>query len=174
MTKYSLLIGLVALFGCTSTGKDTGETAAPADTDTDTDVDVDWELVTFSGSCADGVCIYSMTTSRAAGLLELWIAETADPSDARWTETHDAFELKTSNADGSEVYELRLDWVTDYTLQVANESTLLNEDVLGATWADRLTWSFEAESADGTEYDCAVTGENPGYYSERCTNIVTE
>lgn len=168
MIKHFALISALALFaGCTGGKGDTGETGDTNDTDTGTGPAA-WDLVDFSGDCAGGLCIYTMTTSRSAGLLELWITETADDvSPTPWSETHDGFALVETLGDGSEKYELRLDWVTTTGAQVANETTLLNPDVVDMTG---LTWSFEASSPEG-DYDCVVTGHDPAYFESRCTNV---
>jgi hypothetical protein len=143
-----------------------------SDTDSDTDADVDFALLDWTAECSDEECIYGMTTSGPADSLELWIAETGDPSSSRWVETHDAFALVDTNADGSETYELLLRWTTNYADQVENRSTLLNPDVLeGAypSWADGLTWSFEATGRGG-DFDCVATGHDPAYFRDRCAN----
>jgi hypothetical protein len=170
------LMTLVALFACTSTEKDTGDTGV-VDTDT-TDTDTDAEIAFamtgdttgegFSGDCADGLCIYRITTTTAAGGLDLDMTETAD-LEFLYNEGHTAFDLETTNADGSETYRLDLDWVTTLDAVVLNETTLFNPNT-GAT-ADRTTWFFGAVSADMAEGDCRVTGHDTAYYSDWCTNV---
>ena len=168
------LMTLVSLFACTSTEKDTGDTGV-VDTDTtDTDAEIAFAMTGdttgegFSGDCASGLCIYRITTTTAAGGLELDMTETAD-LEFLYNENHTAFDLETTNADGSETYRLDLDWVTTLDAVVLNETTLFNPDT-GAT-AARTPWYFGATSADGSTEDCRVTGQNTAYYSEWCTNV---
>ncbi len=178
MTKYLFATGLLALFaGCTSTDKDTGETGGDtdADTDTDTDTDVDFAMTGhdgngFEGSCADNLCIYRITTTTDAGVLELDMTETGD--SFLYHEAHDGFTLESTNDDGSLTYRIDLDWVTDIDDVVVNQTTLFNPSVGDGGVLNRTTWYFGAESADGSAFDCRVTGHDPDYYSDWCTNVV--
>ena len=160
------------------------DTDVDADTDTDADTDPGGPFALggtddggntvngISGSCAEGTCVYRITTTRAAGTAEVWITETADTSDFPWSEEHDGFSEESRNDDGSVTYRLDLEWVVDYMEQVDGESTLLNEDTMGSRWADRLTWLFFAESPDGSKSDCLVVGQDPGYYASECTEVM--
>lgn len=179
MIKYlSLATAFALLAGCSSgTPKDTGDTAGDTDEtgDTDTDVPVAFEMtghdgLGFAGDCADGLCIYRVTTTTEAGVVELDMTETGD--SFMYTENHNGFALESENADGSFTYRLDLDWVTSLDDVVVNATTLFNPNVSDGDIFDRTTWYFGAQSADGTETDCRVTGHDPTYYSEWCTNVV--
>jgi hypothetical protein len=177
MNKFLLAAGLISIFSaCSGDGmKDSGETgSADTDTDTDTDTDVDFAMTGdatgegFSGDCANGLCIYTITTTTQAGDLELDMTETGD--SFLYNENHTAFVLDTTNADGSETYRLELEWVTSLNEVVVNSTTLFNPDVGDGGVLDRTTWYFGAKSADGSDFDCRVTGDNTGYYADWCTN----
>lgn len=183
MTKYSLLIGLVALIGCTSDAGDTGDTGVAdtdvGDTDTDTDGPAEFAMTGeengegFSGSCASGFCVYQITTTSPA-LVDLEMTETGDPAKFFYNEFHDGNWELTTNANGTETYRLELTWVTDLEDVVANETTLFNPNVGDGNVLDRTTWVFMAtNAADSSDTDCRVTGENPDYFSKVCSNVVT-
>jgi hypothetical protein len=151
-----------------------GDSAGETDTTWDTGVvfqmtgDVTGEGL--SGDCADGICIYRITTSREAGDLELDMTETADPTGL-YNENHTGFAFERENGDGSFTYRLDLTWVTDMADVVVNETTLFNPDVRPDIF-NRTTWYFGATSRDGTVSDCRVTGQDPGYYAAWCTNVI--
>ena len=168
MRNLSLLLAafpLVMFTACTGT-KDTGDTGADADTDTDTDTDtdVDFAMIDFSGSCADNACVYTITTTTEATLLELDMTETDD--SYLYHEYHDEFGAGMMNADNSYTYQLDLAAVTDIN-DVGAGTTLFYAD----TVLDGTTWLFGAQDAAGT-YECVVTGDDPAYYSTVCTNVM--
>jgi hypothetical protein len=176
MNKFLLAAGLISIFSaCSGDKPDSGDTSS-ADTDTDTDTDIVFAMTGdqsgqgFSGNCAGSTCIYTITTTRAAGDLELDMTETGD--SFLYNENHTAFVLDTTNADGSETYRLELAYVTSLDDVVVNSTTLFNSTVGDGGVLDRTTWYFGAKSADGSEFDCRVTGENTDYYADWCTNAV--
>jgi len=174
MTKYLFALAAFSLIsGCAGTSKDTGDSGSIVDTD-DTNT-VDFAMTGhdgngFAGDCANGLCIYRISTTTPGGNFELDMTETGD--SFLYTENHTAFALETTNADGSETYRLDLDWVTDLDDVVANQTTLFNPNVSDGAIFDRTTWYFGAESADGSDFDCRVTGQDPDYYSDWCTTVV--
>jgi hypothetical protein len=171
---------LMSLSACSDGGKDTGD-SGPGDTnETDTNNPMEFMLLEdgsgavfgtgATGTCDMTGCVYTMTTTTEASMLELDMTETDDPG--LYTENHTGFALDSENADGSYTYKLVLagEPTPNYT---ANETTLfwpgnpLNPDIIN----ESTTWYFGATSLDGNTLDCVVTGDNPDYYSEWCSNV---
>lgn len=171
--KFLFVPALLALAACT-TGKDTGETGGGGDTDT-TGTSVDFGFVRDgSGSvipdgasmtCDDMGCTVVFTVTASPSLLEVDMTETDD--SYLYHEYHDGFSLVQVNADNSETWSLELAAVDLVDDVVQNSTTLFWKDSV----IDGTTWYFGAVSADGSVTDCVVTGHNPSYYSEWCTNV---
>jgi len=177
MTKILSLASVLALFaGCTGVSdKDTGDTAGDTDTTGDTDTNGTPAFAFagdpgFAGDCANGLCIYRITTTAEGASFELDMTETADTTYL-YNENHTAFELETENSDGTLTYRLDLDWVTDLADVVVNETTLFNPDVRADLLSARTTWYFGGTGTDGN-MDCRVTGHDPAYYADWCTTVV--
>lgn len=166
---------LVGLTGCPGTGKDTGDTSGTPTDSTDTNTTpIEFMLLEdatgmvtgtgVTGSCASNQCVYTMTTTTEASLLELDMTETDD--EFLYTENHTGFALDSNNADGSFTYKLVLDAVGTPEEVVVNSTTLFYADSV----LDGTTWYFGATSLDGMSTDCVVNGNSSTYYSEWCAN----
>lgn len=161
MNKFLVLGALTALVGCSaggdSGGKDSGTTGNTGPGA--------FEMTDFSGTCASNTCTYTITTMNESGFQSVDMTETDD--SYLYNEYHDGFGLDSDNGDGTYTYSLSLGAVSTPTDVVSNQTTLFYED----TVLDGTTWWFYAESKDGSESDCVVTGDDPTYYSAECTNV---
>lgn len=139
-----------------------GDADTDADTDSDADCNKSFAVVDYQGDDQGDATEYIITTTCPSALVELDMTQTGDPYE--YHEYHDEFEYQSTNADESLNYLLHLDCVNDMADQEAG-TTLFCGSVMRTT-----TWLFAAEDSAG-HTDCRVTGDDPGYYSELCTNV---
>jgi hypothetical protein len=182
---------IALILACAGPEKDKDEDTDEADADTDSDADTDADSDADSdadtdaepfallrdgngdvigtgatASCDRDECVYTMTTTAPAGSFELDITQTGTGEGFPWTENHDGFRLDAENADGSFTYALVLQATNDFEDVQRNESTLFHDEHVLAT----STWYFGVTSEVGSDDDCVVTGDDPFYYSEWCSN----
>lgn len=174
MKTLLLAAPLLALAACSgSSNCDSGDTACGVSGD-------DILIQTMDGECSGGSCTWYVEYTGEGGQVDLDLAETGDPTATCgpsstkglsecgfWTEYHNAFSLADFN-DAGETKELTLELVGSFEDQVQNSSTIF--DVSDGTISNQLTVMFTVYDSAGAYADCAVYGDDVGWFSDYCTN----
>jgi len=172
---------LLSLLACPGVGKesDTGGCGTP-------------EIDSFgtTDSCDNGSCEWYVDATNQMGKVTIQMDQTGDPAGkcgpgkgdvnacGEWSETHTAFTVNGSgSAPGACAEEKVLDLtvVDNYKNQKDDVSTLFG--VAGSSdpnpnELNELTVLVIIEDSTGAYADCAVSGDDPGFFADQCTNVL--
>ncbi len=138
------------------------------------------QIADYNIECYDRSCEWWVEADAPIGRVEMTVTETADPTSTCgpakggkgdvnecgvWQETHTGFSLDGAVGACGERQLITLEIVYDYRDQVDNRSTLFDRELGG------VTALIEIYDQDGNYADCRVTGHDPGYFSNVCSNV---